>query len=217
MTALESALTNTLVITTDLGSLQNTVGDRGVVIKGNAYTKEWQETALQELFSIIDDPIRQNLYLKKNNAWAKNLSWESRVNELMKIMNIVVSEHKEDIKHGIDNIVEYYKFKTNKKYISLEIGEAKLVLENSVRINENNGDVFDELKKVEKSYDIITCSKMNLNDFDYYMLLSRCAKLLQKGGIFIFDSSNCTNEFMKNKNNYTILEKTDLLVCMEKH
>ena len=217
LTALESALTNTLVITTDLGSLQNTVGDRGVVIKGNAYTKEWQETALQELFSIIDDPIRQNLYLKKNNAWAKNLSWESRVNELMKIMNIVVSEHKEDIKHGIDNIVEYYKFKTNKKYISLEIGEAKLVLENSVRINENNGDVFDELKKVEKSYDIITCSKMNLNDFDYYMLLSRCAKLLQKGGIFIFDSSNCTNEFMKNKNNYTILEKTDLLVCMEKH
>jgi tetratricopeptide (TPR) repeat protein len=218
LTALEAALTNTLVITSDLGSLQNTVADRGIVIQGNAYSKEWQEKALQELFSVIDDPIKKNFYLKKNNAWAKNLSWENRAKELMKIMNIFVSEPKENIKPTIDNIVEYYNFKSNnKKYSALEIGDNKLVLENSARINENNGDIFDELKKVEKTYDIITCSKMKLNDFDYYMLLSRCAKLIQNGGIFLFDSSDCTNEFIKNKNNYTILEKTDVLVCMEKH
>jgi tetratricopeptide (TPR) repeat protein len=209
LTALESALTNTLVITSDLGSLQNTVGDRGIVIKGNAYTKEWQETALQELFSIIDDPIKKNFYLKKNNAWAKNLSWENRANELMKVMNIDV------VKDGVKDVVEYYKFKTNKNYISLEIGETKLDLENKTSIN-NNNDVFDDLKKVEKTYDIITCSKMNLNDFDYYMLLSRCVKLLKNGGIFLFDSSDCTNEFLKNKNNFNILEKTESVICIER-
>ena len=136
----------------------------------------------------------------------------------MKIMNVAVSEPKEDVKPAIDNIVEYYNFKSNsKKYSALEIGERKIVLENSVQIDENSGDVFDELKKVEKTYDIITCSKMKLNDFDYYMLLSRCAKLIKNGGIFLFESSDCTNEFIKNKNNYTILQKTELLVCMEKN
>jgi len=216
LTALESALTNTLVITSDLGSLQNTVGDRGIVIKGNAYSKDWQETALNELFSIIDEPIKKNFYLKKNNVWAKNLSWENRVNELMKIMNVNVVKH-EDVKPKIDNIVEYYKFKTNsKKYSALEIGDKKIELENKTCINDS-GDVFDALKNVEKSYDIITCSKMNLNDFDYYMLLSRCIKLLSSTGIFLFDSSDCTNEFIKNKNNYKILEKTDNMICMEKN
>jgi hypothetical protein len=221
LTALEAALTNTLVITTEIGSLQNTVADRGVVIEGNAYTKEWQDKALNELFSIIDDPIRKNLYLKKNNSWAKNLSWESRANELMKILcqnDSSIECPKENIKPRIDNIVEYYKFKTNnKKYVSLEIGDTKLELENSVRIDNKEIDIFDSLKKVERTYDIITCSKMNLNDFDYYMLLSRCVKILEKGGVILFDTSDCTNEFVKNKNNYTILEKTELLICIEKN
>ena len=218
LTALEAAITNTLVITTDLGSLQNTVGDRGVVINGDAYTKEWQEKALQELFSIIDDPIKQNFYLKKNHAWAKNLSWENRAIELMNIMNVKIPEENVKSLPVFNNMVEYYKFKTNnKKYISLKIGNSKLNLMNSVCINEQDGDIFDALKNVEKAYDIITCSKMNLNDFDYYMLLSRCSKLLQNGGIFIFDVSDCTNEFIKNKNNYTILEKTDETICIEKN
>jgi hypothetical protein len=131
----------------------------------------------------------------------------------MKVMNIeIVKDH---VKHGVKDVVEYYKFKTNKNYISLEIGETKLDLENKTSIN-NNNDVFDDLKKVEKTYDIITCSKMNLNDFDYYMLLSRCVKLLKIGGIFLFDSSDCTTEFIKNKSNFNILEKTESVICMEK-
>ena len=83
------------------------------------------------------------------------------------------------------------------------LSTKKLNLENSICIDEKNGDIFDELNKVKKTYDIITCSKMNLNDFDYYMLLSRCVKLLENGGIFLFDSSGCTDEFIK-KNNYKI-------------
>ena len=124
---------------------------------------------------------------------------------------------KEDVvKEDVKDVVNYYKLKTNKNYIALEIGDKKLELENKTSIN-NDIDVFDELKKVEKTYDIITCSKMNLNDFDYYMLLSRCVKILEKGGVILFDTSDCTNEFVKNKNNYTILEKTELLICIEKN
>ena len=50
LTALEAALTKTLVITNNLAALQNTVGHRGVVIEGEATETEWQEKALIILF-----------------------------------------------------------------------------------------------------------------------------------------------------------------------
>ena len=43
LTALEAALTKTLVITNNLAALQNTVGHRGVIIKGEQMEDEWQE------------------------------------------------------------------------------------------------------------------------------------------------------------------------------
>jgi hypothetical protein len=80
LTALESAITKTLVVTNDLGALQNTVGDRGVIIKGNTRSYEWKYEAIEKLFKILD-PINKDKkeeLIEKNYNWAKNLSWKGQ-------------------------------------------------------------------------------------------------------------------------------------------
>ena len=83
LTALEAALTNTLVFTNDLAALQNTVGDRGIVIKGNPMEKEWQTRALEKIQSYFISSQRKDdiydiydIYRKINYSWASSLSWE---------------------------------------------------------------------------------------------------------------------------------------------
>jgi hypothetical protein len=85
LTALEAALTRTLVITNDLAALQNTVGDRGVIIKGDPKEILWQETALTEIKKYMDpqNNALKNELIKKNYDWASTLSWESQANKLL--------------------------------------------------------------------------------------------------------------------------------------
>jgi hypothetical protein len=87
LTALEAALTKTLVITNNLAALQNTVGDRGVVIEGNASEAEWQEKALIEIKKYLtSDPEYRNLkneLIEKNYNWASTLSWSAQANKLL--------------------------------------------------------------------------------------------------------------------------------------
>ena len=85
LTALESALTKTLVITNNLASLQNTVGHRGVVIKGEPMETEWQEKALSRIKKYLD-PVNKSLkneLIERNYEWASNLSWESQARKLL--------------------------------------------------------------------------------------------------------------------------------------
>jgi predicted O-methyltransferase YrrM len=87
LTALEAALTKTVVIANDLAALQNTVGDRGLVIPGNAKEKEWQEKAISELLKLMaDNPEseeRRERFIKRNYEWAFKLSWENQANKLL--------------------------------------------------------------------------------------------------------------------------------------
>jgi glycosyltransferase involved in cell wall biosynthesis len=87
LSSVEAAITNTFVITSDSAVLKSTVGDRGILIQGNPYTPEWQEEALKQLFSIIDDDELKKIYLKKNYEWASELSWQNRAQFLIEIMN----------------------------------------------------------------------------------------------------------------------------------
>lgn len=86
LTALEAASSNTFVVTNDLAALQNTVGDRGCVIPGDATTTEWQQEALEKLFHYLiedlDGKEKQHL-LERNSAWATTLSWESQAKTLV--------------------------------------------------------------------------------------------------------------------------------------
>ena len=95
LTALEAAITKTLAITNDLAALQNTVGDRGVVIRGDPLTQEWQDNALSKIFEYIDpaNVYKKNEFIMRNHEWASNLSWENQAHKL-------VSEYLvEDIKY----------------------------------------------------------------------------------------------------------------------
>jgi uncharacterized protein (UPF0218 family) len=84
LTAVEAALSKTLAITNGLAALQNTVGDRGICIEGDASTNEWQEKALFELFSIMEDKTKREELIESNHKWASTLSWESQAEKLTK-------------------------------------------------------------------------------------------------------------------------------------
>ena len=80
LTALEAAATKTLVVTNNLAALQNTVGNRGVIIKGDPMTEEWREKALKKVFKIMDktnESLKMTL-IEANYEWAMDLSWENR-------------------------------------------------------------------------------------------------------------------------------------------
>jgi len=83
LTALEAALTKTTVICNDLAALQNTVGDRGLVIPGNTREAEWQDKALEQLFLLMEDEERKSNLIAKNYEWAQKLSWENQAHKLL--------------------------------------------------------------------------------------------------------------------------------------
>jgi hypothetical protein len=85
LTALEAAATKTLVITNNLAALQNTVGNRGVIIKGDPMTEEWREKALKKVFKIMDktNESLKNTLIEANYEWAMDLSWENRAKLLL--------------------------------------------------------------------------------------------------------------------------------------
>jgi hypothetical protein len=85
LTALEAAVTKTLVITNNLAALQNTVGHRGVIIKGEPMETEWQENALSKIKKYLD-PVNKSLkndLIERNFEWASALSWESQARKLL--------------------------------------------------------------------------------------------------------------------------------------
>jgi hypothetical protein len=85
LTALEAALTKTLVITNHLAALQNTVGNRGVIINGDPTTNEWQEAALAKIKIYIsreNDNLKNEL-IEKNYEWASKLSWANQSAKLL--------------------------------------------------------------------------------------------------------------------------------------
>ena len=85
LTALEAAITRTFAITNDLAALQNTVGNRGAVIKGDASTKEWQEQALETLFYYMDEKnlMEKQELIEKNYEWARELTWKNQAEKLL--------------------------------------------------------------------------------------------------------------------------------------
>ena len=84
LTALEAALTKTLVITNNLAALENTVSDRGVIIKGDPTTEEWQKEALSKIKEYLsNDSVFKNELIKRNFEWASKLSWESQAKKLL--------------------------------------------------------------------------------------------------------------------------------------
>ena len=114
-TAMEAAISKTLIVTTDLGALKSTVGDRGILLDGDFYNSEFQNEALIELFKIMENIELKNKLIEKNYEWASKLTWENRsktlIDEYLKstinhspIIEIYNYEHDESLKNIDENL-----------------------------------------------------------------------------------------------------------------
>ena len=128
LTALEAAATKTLAVTNNLAALQNTVGYRGVIIKGDPMTEEWRENALNKVFKIMDktnESLKRTL-IQANYEWAIDLSWENR--SKLFLDNYILKDKLEykgmynwtnDIPHGsieiFVKVIEYFNTNYEKK------------------------------------------------------------------------------------------------------
>jgi tetratricopeptide (TPR) repeat protein len=83
LTALEAALSKTLVVCTNLAALKNTVSNRGILIDGDPTSESWQDNAINILFDSITNLQLKNTLLNNNYLWAKNMSWENQANLLL--------------------------------------------------------------------------------------------------------------------------------------
>jgi tetratricopeptide (TPR) repeat protein len=83
LTALECAISRTLAITTKLGSLVNVVGDRGILLEGDARSDEWRENAIETLFEVLENKEKKENFIERNYQWAKSLTWETQSKKLL--------------------------------------------------------------------------------------------------------------------------------------
>jgi tetratricopeptide (TPR) repeat protein len=83
LTALEAAATKTLAIGTPLAALNETIGDRGILIQGDPIKEEWQNRAVDELVSILNQPVKKTALIEKNYQWALESTWKQRGKEFM--------------------------------------------------------------------------------------------------------------------------------------
>jgi hypothetical protein len=82
LTALEAALSKTLVVTNGFAALKNTA-IHGICIEGNPITEEWQEKALTELFSIMENKTKKEKLVELNYNWASKMSWKNQATKLL--------------------------------------------------------------------------------------------------------------------------------------
>jgi hypothetical protein len=80
LTAYEAAASKTLIVSNHLGALVESVGDRGVIIKGDPMTLEWQNEAFDKLCDNIDNTE----LIERNFSWAQTKSFENVVGDFCK-------------------------------------------------------------------------------------------------------------------------------------
>jgi glycosyltransferase involved in cell wall biosynthesis len=76
ITALEAQLGGAVCVCSDLGALHNTVGDRGILIPGDAYSAPYRRQALEHVFGVLEDASRKRLLTDKARRWALQQTWE---------------------------------------------------------------------------------------------------------------------------------------------
>ena len=115
ITALEAAASGTLAITNDLAALQNTVADRGLVIKGDASTEEWQDTTIDKFMEILETKSSRGL-IDKNRQWAQEYDWaklaQRFTSEYLRIGEIIQS-----VDHTVNFSIDLYDNELVSNYI----------------------------------------------------------------------------------------------------
>lgn len=227
LTALEAASSKTLVFTSSLGALQETVGDRGIMIPGDPYTLQWKQKALSALFTVLDDTILKDSLIEKNYNWARKMSWKKRCDELLEIIYPDMFEQNrndgleddedefvfvtkmqstvdiENINSGNSfvlpsKILDYLNFKTSKKVVRvLEIGNFAVSKQISLK------SLTDSVEKCIISS--IAEQKNFVNENNTY-------------GTFLEKNSNITFEETQDFIKYTLMDSNiyDMILFVDK-
>jgi glycosyltransferase involved in cell wall biosynthesis/predicted O-methyltransferase YrrM len=134
-TALEAAVSKTLVISNHLAALKNTVDDRGLILKQNIHSQKWEDELIDTLKNINQPSYYFETVLpliEKNYKWACEHIWENRAQEFLdKYISPNVLEYRNmynwtsDIPVGSKNIMEQIVINEMEKFSHpkiLEIG-----------------------------------------------------------------------------------------------
>jgi hypothetical protein len=224
LTALEAASSRTLCITNDLAALQNTVGNRGIIIKGNVESKEWQTKALDHIFYYMDNKNieEKNNIIQLNYQWANSLSWASQAKKLLKehIYPNDIFEYKDmfnwthDLPYGCKEIFmkvinyfinKYYKFKTKNKINILEIGTytGTSLIELIKLIPNSYGIGLDRWKNYNENNLLKNIENYNVKDSFYKNIKN--ANLEDKIQGIQSDSTTCLIKFIKNNKTFDFI------------
>lgn len=192
LTALEAAITKTFVVTNDLAALQNTVGDRGAVIRGDPYTKEWQAKALETLFYYMDkkNSTEKQALIQKNYEWARDLTWKNQANKLLSDYIKKYDHVNINSKHQINSKSEIVKNIIDSDNIQIHI------VENNKQDNYKNYDNSNKLLKIDniinKTHNLIESELLKIsNSFNQEL----------EGGIFNEHKTNSLSYKYKDKQN----------------
>lgn len=165
LTALEAAITKTFAITNNLAALKNTVGNRGLIIDGDAETEEWKETTFNKIKEIFTNKKYQYNKIEENYNWAKDLTWKNQANKLLN--NFINS----------DNLIylNNYNYKINKKeYDIIENILTKIKLENFFpNILEISCDTGTSIINFKKILNNSCCYYINYKYEDYKKIIFR--------------------------------------------
>jgi hypothetical protein len=83
---MEAAISKTFVISNNLAGLNETIGNRGLILPGDPLTKEWQDEMLTKLFEYMDSKKDAKILKQKNYKWAESRSWETQAKRFMEII-----------------------------------------------------------------------------------------------------------------------------------
>ena len=134
LTAFEAAATRTLVVTTNLAALNNTVGDRGVLIEGKPDSEEWMDNAINKLFDTLNNKDLKQHLIDKNYNWVSKFTWKQRADEMMEIyllpqrleyrgMYNWTSDDPPESRNVFESVIQYFnKTHHQGEYKVLEIG-----------------------------------------------------------------------------------------------
>jgi hypothetical protein len=215
LTALEAARSKTLVITNNLAALQNTVGDRGIVIPidrmEDVMTKEWQTRALDAMKPYLtgtEDEAKR--LIERNYEWAAERSWENRAKEMLSSYILTqpyqykgMYNWTNDLPEGsrdifIDMINQFNTNNTNNSPRVLEIGTytGMSLIELLKRIPGSIGTVIDPWVKYDENGLLQKMGDLKVEESFYHNV--EVAKLTERVKVRKGESSNILIEMIKN-------------------
>ena len=215
LTALEAARSKTLVITNNLAALQNTVGDRGIVIPiermEDVMTKEWQTLALDAMKPYLtgtEDEAKR--LIERNYEWAAERSWENRAKEMLSSYVLTqpyqykgMYNWTNDLPEGskdifIDMINQFNKNNSRDNPRVLEIGTytGMSLIELMKRIPGSIGTAIDPWVKYDENGLLQKMGDLKVEESFYHNV--EVAKLTERVKVRKGESSNILIDMIKN-------------------